>query len=94
MNLSEAIERCLLDGHYDIENAYMCNALYRLGAEVVDEHVESVRALVDSIRENEYTLWGALYDSGYIDGLTEAEAFQYTTQLYVWWVFDLKRKGL
>lgn len=96
MKLSEAIEHCLVSGMYEIDNAYMCNALWSSAHIGFDDHINSVRKLVDSISKDEYTLWGALYEAHrhMINGTTEADDFAVTSQLYVWWVFDLKRKGL
>lgn len=93
MKLSAAIEHALVKGYYSIDNPYMCNAMHSLG---LTRHVHYIEEMVDSIAPGEYTLWGALYESyrHLINGKAEADDFAFTSELYVWWVFDLKRKGL
>lgn len=96
MKLSAAIEMALTERRYHPANPYMCNAMYSMGH---SQHEASIQEMVDSI---------AMDKNG--DGLTLSQAlkqvdkskmswtlddmFEYTKQLYCWWVFDLKRKGL
>lgn len=92
MKLSEATEHALLNGFYTFDNPYMCNAMHTLG---LTRHVQSIEVMLDTISPGNFTLWGALYDAGLVSTVNEdVDGFNYTSQLYVWWVFDLKRKGL
>lgn len=92
MKLSEAIERALLKKYYSFDNAFMCNALYTMG---YWRHLEAIEAMLDTISLDNNTLIGALVDvyPSFLEKSRE-EKFAYTSQLYCWWVFDLKRKGL
>lgn len=93
MKLSAAVENALVTGDYGNwrNGHYMCIALSGQPA-----HIKKVQELVDSIHKAPYAgypLACALHKAGYVDGSFDGiEA--YTTQLYVWWVYDLKRKGL
>lgn len=101
MKLSAAIESALTDRMYSLDglmygqSAYMCNVLKCAGHH---DHVCSVQNMVHRINPNpvkEQALVSALYDTGYITvSMSRADTFAYTSELYVWWVFDLKRKGL
>ena len=96
MKLSEAIEHCLVSGAYVACGRYMCLALERVKE---DYHVDSVRAMMEKIdkREDRFnsSLVGVLFWNQILSAdLTNHAVDKYTTELYVWWVFDLKRKGL
>lgn len=101
MNLSTAIEHALINSWYSLDthtlgrSAYMCNVLKHAG---LNHMVQAVQEMVHSIHSShikQQALISALYDAGYLDpDLPRIEQFAYTTELYVWWVFDLKRKGL
>lgn len=101
MKLSEAIEKALTDRMYSLtgcmwgQSSYMCVVLKAWGRR---DLAKSVEDMVQGISPNPYrgqALVSALYETGYItDSMSRAEQFAYTTELYVWWVFDLKRKGL
>lgn len=100
MKLSTAIERALIDkmysmnGHMYGQSEFMCNVLAKDG---LHDHVCSVQAMVQQINPSpvkKQALVAALFNAGYItDSMSRADTFAYTTELYVWWVFDLKRKG-
>lgn len=93
MKLSQAIERALVKGYYTPGNPYMCNAMCAMGYWNL-EH--DIAAMVDTINPDNYTLIGALRNiyPDKFNAMSCAEEFAYTSQLYCWWVFDLKRKGL
>lgn len=92
MKLSEAIEHALKKRVYDQFNPYMCNAMESLDHTY---HVPAIEEMVESIAPDNYTLWGALNDTRpEFIGMSQADQFAFTSQLYCWWVFDLKRKGL
>lgn len=94
MKLSEAIELALVNKAYCVETPYMCHALVNIN---LDEFVGHVMAMVKNIYPWAHSLLGAL---GYINApcrnwlADDCTNFQVTKQLYCWWVFDLKRKGL
>jgi hypothetical protein len=93
VKLSEAIERALVKGVYDASNPYMCNAMYSMG---YPNFEADIAEMLDTISPDNYTLIGALGDV-YPDtfgNMNYLKKFAYTSQLYCWWVFDLKRKGL
>lgn len=96
MKLSKVIEIAIRTEAYNLREEYMCLALDHMSQ---NEHIISVQALVRSIRPDapiSYPLVCALHDKGIINmsNMTFVEMFMYTKQLYCWWVFDLKRKGL
>lgn len=97
MKLSEALERALITGAYGQFSEFMCSALKKSGQE---QHVGSVHDMVEAINRGpcsyrDLPLCNVLHNTGYVDmGLmSDPELLAYTTQLYIWWVFDLKRKG-
>lgn len=101
MKLSAAIEKALIDKMYSLDgymygqSSYMCIVLKAAGRY---DLANLVADMVQGISPNPYhgqALVSALYDTGYItDSMSRADTFAYTSELYVWWVFDLKRKGL
>ena len=93
MKLSAAIEQALVTGTYGSSEHgyYMCLALASW-----PEHVAEVQKLVNTLHIDTYDgipLACALYKAGYLDENLKGSE-QYTTQFYIWWVYDLKRKGL
>lgn len=92
MKLSAAIEYCLIEGEYNRTHEYMCHVLRDIGQR---EHIPAVQAMVRSIDPECNSLAGALYlvidDSA---NWPSGCMFNFTKQLYCWYVFDLKRKGL
>lgn len=97
MKLSAAIEKAIKSGMYNQCNEFMCVVLDQMGEQL---HVPAVTALVSSIHPNsgDIPLACALHARKYMninDGSwSHEQQFAYTQQLYIWWVFDLKRKGL
>lgn len=96
MKLSQAIEHMLVTGRYSRQNEYMCHVLSNDG---LDQFKSDVEDMVLSIRPQSYRgvpLICALHESRFINmnEMTWQAMFDYTKQLYCWWVFDLKRKGL
>lgn len=96
--LSQALEQALVSGQYKKSSCYMCVALRRMGQE---HHVGAVHDMVFSIHKDETAyrdlpLLCALHDVKLVNVNDKDHAAHdaYTTQLYCWWVFDLKRKGL
>lgn len=99
MKLSAAIEAQLLSGAYNVCSSFMCILLDRDPQTV--EHTPAVTAMVNTIHPNsgDIPLVCALHAHGimninYGGGWDTQRQFNYTQQLYCWWVFDLKRKGL
>lgn len=93
MKLSEAIEHALVNEVYYLENAFMCNAMCSMGHTAHIPHIEGMLNTIDP--GDHYTLSDALV-SAYPEMVfkDKVDRFAFTSQLYVWWVFDLKRKGL
>lgn len=96
MKLSEAIEQMLVTpGCYSPQNEYMCHVL---SANNLGRFKSDVEDMVLTIHQSYrgVPLVCALHESRIINmnNMGWREMFDYTTQLYVWWVFDLKRKGL
>lgn len=99
---SEIIELTLHSGLYGANgHSYMCFAIAdmyetdRITLEEADEASDMVRDLVHSIDPNCCSMVSALFCACIIDGSESSEYFDaYTFQLYCWFVFDLKRKGL
>ena len=96
MKLSDAIQQCLETVYPNFER-YMCRALERQG---LAEFKPSVMELVTSINGWSLSLLGALLTASAQDGCiqfdpaNDEEKLAYVRELYIWWVFDLKRKGL
>lgn len=96
MKLSQAIEQMLVTRRYGNQCEFMCCVLDHAN---LSEFVNDVQDMVASIYDSGKPTWPlacALHDAGIIDtnNQTWSETLAYTTQLYCWWVFDLKRKGL
>lgn len=96
--LSQAIEAAIVSNAYAHSSHFMCIALRRINQ---GHHVNAVHDMVSTIHKSSSTyrdlpLLCALDNAGIFDveDTTTKEQSDYTTQLYCWWVFDLKRKGL
>lgn len=105
MFLSRIIELALVRGYYGTEpseDIFMCNALHsmmRAGLITRNQHdkaVKCIQAMMLGIFPDYqcYTLVDALYRKGVTTNKDIFDNYEFTQQLYVWWVFDLKRKGL
>lgn len=96
MKLSTCIERILVNGVYSVEDEFMCNILDRDGLTEFKRDVQDMVAKISPSSKRGTPLVCALHDVGIIDmnDMSSRKEFEYTQQLYVWWVFDLKRKGL
>lgn len=98
MKLSQAIEEALTSGVYNQCNAFMCNVLLN------DHGYEMEQQLQDHLSEifqNEgkrpliNQLWAIEYKKpGFVEEEFWFNDFNRTSEWYVWFVFDLKRKGL
>lgn len=104
MKLSRIIELALVR-HYgpeQVQDQFLCNAVDSLRLERLITLPEQRKAtkliqglLLQLFPEQQlHTLVDALYRIGRIPHKEIYANMPYTTQLYVWWVFDLKRKGL
>lgn len=97
MKLSAVIEQAITSGTYNPCNEFMCIVLGQMNQH---QHIDAVQDLVHSIHPNtgDIPLTCALHAKRYMninDGSwSNQQQFAYTQQLYCWWVFDLKRKGL
>jgi hypothetical protein len=96
MKLSAAIEQALVSGTYNQCNEFMCCVLNDMD---LDNHIPAVQAMVATIAPKPYPgmpLCNALHEAKIIDVNRDCytATFAYTKQLYCWWVFDLKRKGM
>lgn len=97
MKISEAIEECLRSGDYNVNNEFMCIVLANAGHK---RFVADVTEMVNSIHPNsgDIPLSCALHERKLLnlnDGSwDDMRTHLYCKQLYCWWVFDLKRKGL
>lgn len=104
MKLSRIIELALVKfygpDHY--HDQFLCNAvetLRRQGFIDKKQEIEATQAISALMRKiypktQQYTMVNALKEAGYIKHTEIYSNLPYTTQLYVWWVFDLKNKGL
>lgn len=102
MKLSAAVEKAIREGIYGTHDPYMCHALQTMG---YVEHVHAVQLMIQTIHPTAALgnpLVCALDDSpnavfcfaDYSEDVSRKREFQHLRQLYCWWVFDLKRKGL
>jgi hypothetical protein len=89
MKLSEAIELAITSGRYPKKSQYMCFILEDLEQK---EHKASVQEMVHKINPYYITLRGALLSTQQVT--VDMDITKYMLDLYCWWVFDLKRKGL
>lgn len=98
MKLSQAIEEALTSGVYNQCNSFMCNVLNVAHG---SEMMEQLQNHLSEIFQNEgkrpliNQLWVIEYKK---PGFSQDEFcktnFERTQEWYVWFVFDLKRKGL
>lgn len=98
MKLSQAIEEVLLSGAYNQCNEFMCNVL---NDEYDLEMEQELQSYLSEIFQNEgkRPLINQLWDierkkPGFVEEEFWNNYFKRTQEWYVWFVFDLKRKGL
>jgi len=104
MKLSRIIELALVHyyGAHHSKQQFLCNAVDDLSrAGMIDNDqrkatINSIETLLLQIypREQCYCMVNALQRANYLGHGTVDKHIAYITQLYVWWVFDLKNKGL
>lgn len=104
MKLSRIIELALINyyGAHWSKHQFMCNAIENMErAGQIDKKqrmaaIKDIEELLLRIYPGEYTfcLVTSLCKAGYVPTNSSEDNIAYTTQLYVWWVFDLKNKGL
>ncbi len=95
--LSDALEHCISTGSYPYSHRYMCEAL---AAASLEDFKTDVMRMVKSVDPSCISLFGALSMRSAMEGDIvydpegEDDKLAYGRQFYIWWVFDLKRKGL
>lgn len=100
MKLSEAIEDALLTRKYNRYDEFMCSVLqHQYAPELRDQLQELLNVIFPSIKTHPLiialhehygvALWSNKDSMEFWDN-----SFHRTTEWYVWFVFDLKRKGL
>lgn len=104
MKLSRIIELAFIRyyGSEYHQDQFMCNAVDTLRRQgmINKEQAKQATKLIEAMllivhpTQQEYTLLNALKMAGYLPDNEVYKNMDYTTQLYVWWIFDLKRKGL
>lgn len=96
MKLSEAIEHCLVTGVYSQSTPFMCVALKRASLGYLVHHVERLVGSIYPSSWDSTPLANALNNARIfkMEDNTEKASFDFNKQLYIWWVFDLKRKGM
>jgi len=107
MKVSDCIELALVSGNYcigkdrSVGSQYMCIVMdsYLAQKEItISEYTETINfieELVNSFSNENSALVAALATAGYLEeARINKKIMEYTTQLYIWAVFDLKRKGL
>lgn len=96
MKLSEVIENMIVTGNYGAQNEYMCNVLKEHGYRDFVDDVHDMVAIIHPRGVRGIPLICALHETFIINmnKMSCREMANYTKQLYCWWVFDLKRKGL
>lgn len=98
MKLSKAIEEVLLSGAYNQINEFMCNVLTdKHGRYMAEELQSSLSEIFNSHGSTPLSVQLHHMESQK-PNFNEAEywrtCFKRTQEWYVWFVFDLKRKGL
>ena len=103
MKVSQIIELALKN-EYGLEKPFMCNCVHNLhdtdvinlqdGQKTIDAIGDLLKQIAGPDGIPSVTLVGTLWDKGYLLKDETIMSLPYTTELYVWWVFDLKRKGL
>lgn len=100
MKLSKAIEEALITGKYSTRNEFMCSVLAQ---EYSDKLRDQLQDLLNVIFPGigKRPLVNALFDreGGWEMNVEDSQifwenSFKRTSEWYVWFVFDLKRKGL
>lgn len=103
MKLSRIIELALISyyGLHDGKQSFMCHAVEAMHeADMItfkqcNEVQYEINDMLDTIDKGSSALVSALFRVGLVDeDRVNTKTMAYTTQLYVWWVFDLKNKGL
>lgn len=96
MKLSQAIEKMLVSGAYNIADQYMCIVLRHNDLLRFEDDVQDMVNAIYPASNRGTPLVCALHEAGVInmDNMSWHAQFEFTQQLYCWWVFDLKRKGL
>lgn len=104
MKLSRIIELAFIRfyGPEQGQDQFMCNAvdtLYRQGMITKAQEKAATKLIEEMLLSlypdfQCYTLLDALYRANKLPDKEIFRNMQYTTQLYVWWVFDLKNRGL
>lgn len=104
MKLSRIIELALVHyyGAHYAKQQFLCNAVHDLvRAKMIDDRqykqvVTAIEKVILKVypKEQCYCMVNALQKANYIGKGQIEKHIPYITQLYVWWVFDLKRKGL
>lgn len=102
MKLSRMIELALVHTYSEEKSWFMCNALEDLAVDhglidfnQVSEAVDAIKELMLSIDPTGHQpMVTALIVAGKVEKDSARINMPYTTQLYIWWVFDLKNKGL
>ncbi|MNF39614.1 hypothetical protein D3C85_493260 [compost metagenome] len=100
MKLSRIIELCLV--HTYIQSWFMCNAVENLCVDhglITFEQVETTKLAIEELMltidpTGHQPMVTALVHAGYLAHDSARLNLEYMSQLYVWWVFDLKNKGL
>lgn len=102
MKLSRIIELALVK-HYGVGDRkfnFMCHAVEELQEEdlitkkQLSEAHSAIYEMISTIDKGCTALVSALHRTGIVEEDRCIPNMPYTTQLYVWWVFDLKNKGL
>lgn len=98
MKLSEAIEEALTSGVYNQCNSFMCNVLDVAHGQPMRDELQSHLSEIFQ-GDGERPLINQLWDierkkPGFVEEEFWFNDFNRTQEWYVWFVFDLKRKGL
>lgn len=104
MKLSHILELALVlyYGEHWSKHQFLCNALdemLRKGELNKSQHKSAIRfieGLMHQIYPDEqmYCMVDALHRAKYLPSSMHLDHMAYTTELYVWVIFDLKNKGL
>ena len=98
MKLSQAIEEALTSGVYNQCNEFMCNVLNQAhGQSMMEDLQDHLAEVFHNVGDLPLSVQIHRIESRK-PGFNELEywktSFRRTQQWYVWFVFDLKRKGL
>lgn len=96
MKPSECIQLAL-ETNYGSYSTMMCQCIWHLIKDANDRYATTdvIASMVDSIYDYGWSLHLALYKTheAYFQ-MNQKQQFLFRKQLYIWFVFDLKRKGL